>query len=72
MQSTHGFEEKRRGATGKGETLTDPVIRTLSTGDDEDLASCPSNRDGATHDPRCRTTFCRHDDNRVVGNFSGE
>ncbi len=57
---------------GKGETLTDPVIRTLSTGNDEDLASCPSNRDGATHDPRRRATFCRHDNNRVVGNFSGE
>lgn len=33
--------------------LTDPVIWTFSTGNDEDLASGPGDRDGATHDPWC-------------------
>lgn len=33
--------------------LTDPKIWTFSTSDDEDLASCPGNRNGAAHDPWC-------------------
>ena len=61
-------KDNAEAAQGKGEkTLTDPVIWTLSTGDDEDLASCPGNGDGAAHDPGCRTTFCRHDNDWVSG-----
>jgi hypothetical protein len=33
--------------------LTDPRIWTFSTGNDEDLASSPRDRNGATHNPWC-------------------
>ena len=34
-----------------GEVLTDPKIWAFSTSNDENLASCSGDRDGAAHDP---------------------
>lgn len=38
---------------GKGKKLTNPVIWTFSAGNNEDLASCPRNGNGAAHNPWC-------------------
>ena len=50
------------GCGERNETLTDPVIWPFSTCDDEDLASRPRDRDGATDDTGRRPSFIAHDE----------
>jgi hypothetical protein len=50
------LSQPRRGVMDEsvlGKLLTDPKIWTFSTGNDEDFAGCPGNRNGAAHDPWC-------------------